>query len=638
MRLRTKLTLLALAFTALPVGIAGYSSLRIGQNILRRSLEQNELMIAKQVAGYAASHVENILSMLRVDARILDLTRSAQNEPPSPQALNQVLWLVYHQNDDFCAVAMFDEHGALIGKPASLEDPSRYDSLKNHEPMRPTDVEGVGLMAPLGAALSSGQGIGPIFLGGPLRLPHVVLAVAFDPSYGGGKRILAAEVSLKRLANYVASLSTKDVDVKLLDSRGRLFAAGSNPRVDKLEPQRVPGAREGELPPGEIVTEYVSGNRRLIGAYAPVARWGLGAVVDKTVADALGPVNDITRATIFWMIFSIIIGSPISWLLARRLSDRVAALAAGSKQIAAGNLETRIPQDGRDELANLAISFNQMASSLDAARKKITQQTNEIMAWNQTLEKRVEEKTGELRQAQDMLLRSRSLSALGELGAGVAHEINNPLTGALGIVQLLLADLPAGHPATPLLQDLEREALRIRKIVQNMLRLAQRQSGTDSTAVDMAHALDDAIELCGPSELSGARIEVIRKYEAVPPVRASATQLEEAFIQLIQNARSAMLGQRGGKLTLEIKLVENRLVRVVVADTGVGISPENLPRIFDPFFTTRSSDRSGSGLGLSFVHRIVEDNGGTIQAESTPGTGTRFTLTFPADLGRAHRT
>ena len=247
-KLLTKLTLLALAVSALPVAIAGYFSLRIGQRALRGALEQNELRVAKQVAGYASSHIENILSMLRVDARILDLTRSAQNEPPSPQALNQVLWLVYHQNDDFCAVAMFDEHGALIGKPASLEDPSRYASLKNHEPMRPTDVEGVGLMAPLGAALSSGQGIGPIFLGGPLRLPHVVLAVAFDPSYGGGKRILAAEVSLKRLANYVATLSTPDTDVKLLDGRGRLFAAGSSPRVDKLEPQRVPGAREGELP------------------------------------------------------------------------------------------------------------------------------------------------------------------------------------------------------------------------------------------------------------------------------------------------------------------------------------------------------------------------------------------------------
>jgi signal transduction histidine kinase len=237
-----------------------------------------------------------------------------------------------------------------------------------------------------------------------------------------------------------------------------------------------------------------------------------------------------------------------------------------------------------------------------------------------------------------MLLRSRSLSALGELGAGVAHEINNPLTGALGNVQLLLADLPAGHPAIPLLQDLEREALRIRKIVQNMLRLSQRQSGTDTSPVDLARVLDDAVELCGPSELSAAGIELVRRYEPAPPVRASATQLEEAFIQLIRNARAAMINLRGGKLTLEIRAIENKLVRVAIADTGNGISAEILPRIFDPFFTTKSSDRSGSGLGLSFVHRIVEDNGGTIQVESTPGAGAKFTLTFPADAGRAHRT
>ena len=93
----------------------------------------------------------------------------------------------------------------------------------------------------------------------------------------------------------------------------------------------------------------------------------------------------------------------------------------------------------------------------------------------------------------------------------------------------------------------------------------------------------------------------------------------------------------GGVLTLEIRPVEGSLVRVVISDSGTGISPENLPRIFDPFFTTKVGDRGGTGLGLSFVHRIVEDNGGTIQAESTLGTGTRFTLTFPADAGRAHR-
>jgi signal transduction histidine kinase len=633
-KLLSKLTLLAIGVSALPLAIAGYSSLHIGQSALRGALEENELTVAKQVAGYAESHVDNLLSILRVDAKIFDLTRSGQDEGPSPQALLKFLQLVYHQSDDFCAAAMFDEHGTLIGQPAYLENPGRYDAFSGHEPMRPTDVEGVGLMAPLGAALSAGQGMGPIFLGGPLRLPHVVLAVAFDPKLGGGRRILAAEVSLKRLGNYIAGLAGADMDVALIDGRARLIASASRGGVGNLETIRLPGAREGETPAGPLVAEYVRDGRRLIGAFTPVNRWAMGALVDKTVDAALLPVNQITLATLLWIAVAALIGSFAARIFARRLSDRVAALVAGSRQIEAGKLEARIAATAPDELGELATAFNQMAAGLEGARLKITQQTDEIKAWNQTLERRVEEKTAELRQAQDLLFRSRSLSALGELGAGVAHEINNPLTGALGIVQLLIADLPAGHPARPLLQDLENEALRIRKIVQNMLRLAQRQSGHDTTPVDMARTLDDAVELCGPSDLAAAGIEVVRKYTATPPVRGSATQLQESFIQIIQNARSAM--KKGGTLTLETGIIEDKVVRVRIGDTGSGISAEHLPRIFDPFFTTKG-DRSGTGLGLSFVHRTVEDHGGAITVDSSVGGGTTFTLTFPADEGRAHR-
>jgi two-component system, NtrC family, sensor kinase len=633
-KLLSKLTLLAIGVSVLPLGIAGYSSLHIGQGALRGALEENELTVAKQVAGYTESHIDNLLSILRVDAKIFDLTRSSGDEGPSPQALLKFLQLVYHQSDDFCAAAMFDEHGTLIGQPAYLENPGRYDAFSGHEPMRPTDVEGVGLMAPLGAALSAGQGMGPIFLGGPMRLPHVVLAVAFDPKLGGGRRILAAEVSLKRLANYVAGLASPDNDVALTDARARLIASASRGGVGNLETIRLPGAREGETPPGPIVAEYVRDGRRLIGAFTPVKRWAMGALVDKTVDAALLPVSRITWATLIWIAVAALIGSIAARIFARRLADRVAALVSGSRQIEAGKLEARIEPTARDELGELALAFNQMAAGLEQARQKITQQTDEIKAWNQTLEKRVEEKTAELRQAQDLLFRSRSLSALGELGAGVAHEINNPLTGALGIVQLLIADLPGGHPARPLLQDLESEALRIRKIVQNMLRLAQRQSGHDTTPVDLARTLDDAVELCGPSDLAAAGVEVVRKYTATPPVRGSATQLQESFIQIIQNARSAM--KKGGTLTLETGIIEEKVVRVRIGDTGTGINAEHLPRIFDPFFTTKG-DRSGTGLGLSFVHRTVEDHGGAITVESSVGGGTTFTLTFPADEGRAHR-
>ncbi|HVY38894.1 MAG TPA: ATP-binding protein [Polyangia bacterium] len=634
MKLLSKLTLLAIGVSVLPLAIAGYSSLHIGQGALRGALEENELTLAKQVAGYAESHIDNLVSILRVDARIFDLTRSTGDEAPSAQGLLKFLQLVYHQSDDFCAVAMFDEHGTLMGQPAYLEKPERYDTFKGHEPMRPTDVEGVGLMAPLGAALSTGQGMGPIFLGGPMRLPHVVLAVAFDPKLGGGRRILAAEVSLKRLANYVARLAAGDTDVALTDGRARLIAAASRGGVGTLATIKLPGTREGEPPTGPLVAEYVRDGRRLIGAYAPVPRLGLGALVDKTVDAAFLPVNRITWATLLWIGIAALIGSFAARLLARRLSDRVAVLAAGARQIAGGNLDARIAPSSGDELGALAETFNQMAAGLEEARRKITQQTDEIVAWNQTLEKRVSEKTAELRQAQDLLFRSRSLSALGELGAGVAHEINNPLTGALGIVQLLLADLPASHPTRPLLQDLETEALRIRKIVQNMLRLAQRQSGHDRAAVDLARTLDDALELCGPSDLAAGGIQIVKHYAPIPAVRGNATQLQESFIQVLQNARSAM--KRGGTLTLETRRLEDALVRVSISDTGTGIAAEHLPRIFDPFFTTKG-DRSGTGLGLSFVHRTVEDHGGTIKVESSVGGGTTFLLTFPADEGRAHR-
>jgi signal transduction histidine kinase len=643
-KLLPKLTLLSLGVSAVPLAIAGYSSLWIGQRALRRAIEDNELTVAKQVAEYTSSEISNLLSILRVDAHIFDLTRSG-SEAPSAQGLAKFLQLVYHQSDDFCAISMFDEHGASVGPPAYLENPAAYEAFRDHEPMRPTDVEAVGLMAPLGEALRRGQGVGPVFRGGPGGLPHVVLAVAFDPRLGGGKRILAAEVSLRRLGDHVAGLSSADSDFKLLDARARLIAAGSQHGVAKLEAQHVPGARDGELPQGETVAEYQSGGRDVIGAYAPTGPWGFGVLVDKSVLTALAPLDDIRWATRFWIGVSVLIGFLVAWAFARRLADRVDLLAEGSRQIAAGNLETRIDKAANDELGELAGTFNDMATSLEGARSKILQQTDEIMAWNETLEKRVDEKTKELRQAQDLLLRSRSLAALGELGAGVAHEINNPLAGVLGIAQLIQADLPPGHPARPLVQDVEAQALRIRKIVQNLLRFAQRQGGEDFAPVDVSHVLDDAIELCGPSDLAASGILVVRRYaNPTPPIRGSATQLQQAFIQLIQNARGAM--DKGGTLTFETIVPDSKLVRVRIGDTGRGIPPEHLGRVFDPFFTTRPQgqggggpeDGSGMGMGLAVVHKTIEDHGGAIQVQSEVGEGTVFEMTFPIDAGKAVRT
>jgi signal transduction histidine kinase len=216
----------------------------------------------------------------------------------------------------------------------------------------------------------------------------------------------------------------------------------------------------------------------------------------------------------------------------------------------------------------------------------------------------------------------------------VAHEINNPLAGVLGIAQLILTDLNADHPMRPMIEDIEEQATRIRKVVFNLLRFAQREMGEDMVAIDVTRVLDDAIELCGPSELASSGVQIVRRYaKHTPLVRGSGTRLQEAFMQLIQNARSAM--PTGGTIAIETGVPDDTLVRVTIRDTGRGISPEHLPRIFDPFFTTKG-EWAGTGMGLAVVHKTIEDHGGAIQVQSQVGTGTNVSMTFPVNAVRTH--
>ena len=635
-RLLGKLTLLALGVSLVPLAIAGYSSYRIGQAAVRAAVDESELQIARQVAQHVSTELDHLLETLRVDARILDLTRAGA-EAPTAEGTAKFLQLVYHQSDAFTAVALYDEHARPVGEPAYLDSPERYPSLRGHEAMHAAEVSALAQMAPVADALAHGSAVGPVFAGGVTKSPHVVLAVAFTQTLGGAARVLAAEATLRGIIGHVEGLATSDTEVKLLDNHSRLLAVG---RVERLggpfAPQETPNGAEGALPPAETVGEYRTRRGPVIGAFVPAAPYPLGVVVEKTLAAALLPVSRIGAATLLWVAVSAVVGIFVARFLAQRLAGRVAELADGSRQIAAGNLGVTLAVRSRDELGELAVAFNTMTVSLDAARREILEQKDEISDWNHSLEKRVTEKTEELRQAQELLLRSRSLTALGGLGSGVAHEINNPLAGILGLAQLLLADLPGMHPARPMVKDIEQQAQRIRSIVSNLLRFAQRQAGEGLAPVDVRRIVTDAVELCGPAMLEEKGIAVACK---VPPaavlVRGSSPQLQEAFMQLIQNAAKAM--PQGGTLTIELDRPDPALVRVAIADTGRGIRPQDLDRVFDPFFTTKD-DWSGVGLGLSLVHKIIEEHGGTIRVESEIGRGTRFAMTFPADRGGAHLT
>jgi two-component system NtrC family sensor kinase len=629
-KLLPKFALLSFGVSAVPLAVAGLSATRISQEALRESIEDQEQLVALNVGAYVSTHVGNLLDVLHLETRVM------VGGLPKGDMLTKFLHLVYSQNDEFSAVfALGEQHGPLV-PPVFQTSPRPQSALGAHEGVRTQEVADAAALVPLYEVLKQGAALGAVFPAGARGNAHTVMAVKYDPDPTKPATVMGAMVSLRRISDYVAALAGDTRQIFVLDRVARVVAQSSRtPGPPSFARKTLPRSMPGTLPEHPFVFSYRGEDgRNLIGAYSPVEGFPFGVVVERPEKEALLPVRRLGWTTVFWMSVSGFVAALVGAALARSLAGRVGALAEGARSIAQGKLDTHLEVQSNDELGELAKAFNAMATSLDAARTEILRQTEEITTWNESLEKRVEEKTKELREAQELLLRSRSLAAIGSLGAGVAHEINNPLSGILGLAQLLLGDLPEAHPARPMLQDLEEQALRIQSIVANLLRLSQRQAGEDHRPVDLSRIIGDALELCGPGLFAGAAIAIDRKVQSPSPaIRGNAPQLQAAIMQLVQNACFAM--PDGGRLYIETATPEPALLRMRISDTGRGIPADLLPRIFDPFFTTKAR-RTDTGIGLSVVHKIIEDHGGKIRVESEPGKGTTFWITFPIDRGASH--
>jgi signal transduction histidine kinase len=302
------------------------------------------------------------------------------------------------------------------------------------------------------------------------------------------------------------------------------------------------------------------------------------------------------------------------------LTRRLATLSSVAQKLGAGSLDARVPvASGGDELAQLSRTFNGMASDLQASRA-------EIERWNRELEERVEQRTRELKEAQAQLVQAQKLAALGQLGAGVAHEINNPLGGVIGHVQLLLVDKNDKDKDWEALKHIEEGARRASQVVQNLLRFSVQRKEAVRTSVDVNKLVKDTMSLT-ESLLQDQAIEIALDLDpANPRLRGDSGQMAQVLLNLVSNARTAM--PKGGKLTVSTKKSDLSVI-LRVADTGKGIKPEIKERIFEPFFTTKD-EWSNVGLGLSVSFRIIEEHGGKISVESEPEKGATFTVSVPS--------
>ena len=337
----------------------------------------------------------------------------------------------------------------------------------------------------------------------------------------------------------------------------------------------------------------------------------------------------LVRFTVLALILSSLVSVLFVWVVAHK---PVKELMAGTKKVAAGDLAYRLPVRSRDELGELAASFNKMTEELARAQQELT-------GWARTLEERVERKTSELRRAQAHLVASEKMAALGKLAATVAHEVNNPLSGILTYARLTQKALEADgrDPAkkTEMLEQLriiERESRRCGDIMRNLLTFArqappQREPQQLNTLVERTLALvQHRLELQG--------IELEKKLAAdLPPLSCDAGQIQQVLLALLVNAAEAM--PRGGRLRVSTAYdPEARRVETRVADTGPGIPADVLPRIFEPFFTTKE-DEQRTGLGLAVAESIVEQHGGQITVRSAPGAGTELIVHLPLEVPAA---
>jgi PAS domain S-box-containing protein len=233
---------------------------------------------------------------------------------------------------------------------------------------------------------------------------------------------------------------------------------------------------------------------------------------------------------------------------------------------------------------------------------------------------------------EEQLQQREKLSSIGLLAAGVAHEINTPLTGVSSYTQMLLGMLAETDPKHALLQKIHRQTERATGIVNNLLNFSRTGNMTDFGPVRINRVLDDTLQLLEP-QLRHSQVEIARAYEDdLPPVYGNAGKLQQVFTNLLLNARDALPG--GGRITLKTT-TEADTVTVEVVDTGIGIAPENVARIYDPFFTTKGVGR-GTGLGLAVSYGIVQEHAGHITVQSAPGRGTTFRITLPTAIARAH--
>jgi signal transduction histidine kinase len=345
-------------------------------------------------------------------------------------------------------------------------------------------------------------------------------------------------------------------------------------------------------------------------------------------------IADAQKTAILLSIIISILTMIILTFFIRIITKPIRLMVKATDKISLGELDHRVPIEQQDEIGQLAETFNRMVETLKESR-------DEVESYNKMLEGTIQVRTKELEATQAQLVQSEKLSAIGQLAAGVAHELNNPLGGILGYAQFTLEKLKKNNPGKltkkeyenyiRYISDIEKQASRCKGIVQNLLRFSRSTKNVEFEEVDLNILLAETCTFI-EHQLSMKQIELKLNLDSnLPNVQGNPGQLQQVFTNIILNAMQASPPNTAIEVATRFSppLGQfNGTVELLFSDQGHGICEADVNKIFEPFFTTKEVGK-GTGLGLSVSYGIIKEHGGEIKVESEVNKGTTFAIIIP---------
>ncbi|MDD5688255.1 MAG: cache domain-containing protein [Elusimicrobia bacterium] len=605
-KLLYKLLVLFVGIAIIPLFAVRTIVLNVGQQSMKKESINVQLEIAHRSADTVYSFIEDIKNILFVIQKPKEFVTM---DIPKQRIILENLIKSYPA---FMKIVVLDASGRI-----RLKIP-RFGKIEV-EPLTKRSKEPFFLQA-----IEKGGYVSNLYRSQE-NYPFVLISVPIETSTGKPVGVLMGEVNLIAISNLIAQIKIGEKGFSfVVDEKGSPIAHPNQKIVLQAKNlSDIPLVSEALKRKEEGGYEFKYKGENFLGTYVPVRELGWRVIVQQPLSVAYLPATKMKRQVDIFLIGALIITVSIGIFFSYKLVKPIKILQKETEKVAAGDFDTDINVQSRDEIGVLAEKFASMAGSLKKMTGELKQANEELDKWNKELEDRVEERTRQLRESQEKLVQSERLAAVGQMANVIGHEMRNPLAGIKSAAYLIKEIAPADTEIEKCLAVINREINASTKIAEDLLGFSRTREPVFSM-VNISNLLEETLTVIVPPE----SIKVFKEFAAsLPQAKIDRDEIRQVFVNLTKNAFEIMTEKmNGGELHIKTGKVDN-MIQVEFNDTGPGISKENMKKMFTPFFSTKAK---GTGLGLAACQRIIERIKGKIWVESEgEGKGSTFFVRLP---------